>query len=111
LEGQIDEASGKRNAAIVAYRKAVAAEDELSYDEPADWFYPTRETLGAALLRKKDFAGAEKVFRADLERTPNNPRSLFGLSKALKAQKKPSAQTDAAFKKNWQGGTLRVEDL
>jgi len=33
------------------------------------------------------------------------------LSKALKAQKKPSAQTDAAFKKNWQGGTLRLEDL
>ena len=111
LEGQIDEASGKRNAAISVYRKAVAAEDELSYDEPADWFYPTRETLGAALLRKKDYAGAEKVFRADLERTPNNPRSLFGLSKALKAQKKPSAQTEAAFRKNWQGGELKVEDL
>ena len=72
---------------------------------------PRSETLGAALLRKKDFAGAEKVFRADLERTPNNPRSLFGLAKALKAQKKPSAHIEAAFKKNWQGGTLRVEDL
>jgi tetratricopeptide (TPR) repeat protein len=111
LEGQIAEASGKRNAAIAVYRKAVAAEDALSYDEPADWFYPTRETLGAALLRKKDYAGAEKVFRADLDRNPNNPRSLFGLSRALKGQKKPSAKADTAFKKNWQGGTLRVEDL
>ena len=33
-----------------------------------------------------DAAGAEKVFRADLERNPRNPRSLFGLEQALKAQ-------------------------
>jgi tetratricopeptide (TPR) repeat protein len=111
LEGQIDEAAGNRAGAVAAYRLAVAAEDELSYDEPADWFYPTRETLGAALLRRKDYAGAENVFRADLDRNPNNPRSLFGLAKALKAQKKPSAKAEMAFKKNWRGGTLRVGDL
>jgi len=111
LEGQIDEAAGNRAGAVAAYRRAVAAEDELSYDEPADWFYPTRETLGAALLRRKDYAGAENVFRADLDRNPNNPRSLFGLAKALKAQKKPSVKAEMAFKKNWRGGTLRVGDL
>ena len=111
LQGQIAEASGHRTKAIDAYRRAVAAEDQLSYDEPADWFYPTRETLGAALLRNKSYATAEKIFRADLERNPNNPRSLFGLSKALKGQKKSYAATEAAFKKNWHGGTLSVEDL
>ena len=93
------------------FHKSHTGLDQLSYDEPADWFYPTRETLGAALLRIRQYSAAEKVFRDDLDRTPNNPRSLFGLSKALKAQKKSSAKTDAAFKKNWQGGTLRVEDL
>lgn len=111
LEGQIAEASGHRAKAIEAYRRAVAAEDQLSYDEPADWFYPTRETLGAALLRNKSYASAEKIFRADLERNPNNPRSLFGLAKALKAQGKIAKKTEAAFAKSWRGGTLRVEDL
>lgn len=111
LEGRIAEASGHRAKAIDAYRRAVAAEDQLSYDEPADWFYPARETLGAALLRNRSYATAEKIFRADLARNPNNPRSLFGLAKALKAQKKPYAQSEAAFRKNWRGGRLRVEDL
>jgi tetratricopeptide (TPR) repeat protein len=111
LEGQIAEARGMRKTAIAAYRKAVAAQDALSYNEPADWFYPLRETLGAALLRDKQYAAAEKVFRADLDRNPNNPRSLFGLSQALKAQKKASADTEVAFKKIWRGGALSVADL
>lgn len=111
LDGQIAEAAGHGAEAVAAYRRAVAAEDQLSYDEPADWFYPTRETLGAALLRQKDSAGAEKVFRADLDRNPNNPRSLFGLWKALQAQKKSHAKTKAAFEKSWRGGALRLEDL
>ncbi len=111
LEGRIAEASGDRDAAIAAYRRAVIAEDDLNYDEPADWFYPTRETLGAALLRNREYAAAEKVFRDDLRRNPNNPRSLFGLSKALQAQKKPSAKIEAAFKKAWKGGELGLDDL
>lgn len=111
LEGQIAEAAGDRDAAIAAYRRAVTAEDDLNYDEPADWFYPTRETLGAALLRNREHAAAEKVFRDDLRRNPDNPRSLFGLASALKAQKKPSAKIEAAFKRAWKGGELSVDDL
>lgn len=103
LEGSIAEAEGKTEAAIAAYRRAVEAEDALNYNEPADWFYPTRETLGAALLRSGDYAGAEKVFREDLARNAKNPRSLYGLAQALKAQKKPSAKTLAAFKRAWRG--------
>jgi len=34
---------------------------------------------------------AEAVFRADLEQHPRNPRSLFGLVKALEAQQKTEA--------------------
>jgi tetratricopeptide (TPR) repeat protein len=104
IEGRIAEADGDRVAAIAAYRRAVEAEDALNYNEPADWFYPTRETLGAALLRTRDFAGAETVFRDDLSRNPKNPRSLYGLSEALKGQKKPAQKTVAAFKRAWLGG-------
>ena len=111
LQGQIAEAEGNRDAAIAVYRRAVEAEDGLDYDEPADWFYPTRETLAGALLRNGNFADAEKVFRDDLARNPNNPRSLFGLAEALKKQKKPSAKTAAAFRKVWLGEPLRAGDL
>ena len=111
LEGRIAEAAGDGDAAITAYRRAVEAEDALNYNEPADWFYPTRETLGGALLRHDKFAEAEKVFRDDLARNPDNPRSLFGLARALAGQKKKTASADAAFGKAWKGGALKVEDL
>ncbi len=109
LAGRIAEARGDRNAAIAEYTKAVAQEDTLDYNEPADWFYPARETLGAALLRAGQTAEAESVFRADLARNKNNPRSLYGLAVALRAQKKDDTRTMAEFKRTWQGGKLNLD--
>ncbi len=77
-----------RKQAINLLRSAVELEDTLAYDEPQAWFLPVREALGATLLRSGDYAGAEQVFRADLEKNRRNGRSLFGLMEALKAQKK-----------------------
>jgi len=111
LDGRIAMARGDRAAAIAAYRRAVAAEDALDYDEPADWFYPTRETLGAALLRDGQFVEAEKVFRDDLARNKNNPRSLYGLVRALRGQKKNAEAEHTQFAKLWRGGAIRIEDL
>ena len=67
---------------------AVAMQDKLAYNEPADWHYPARESLGAALLKSGRAADAEAVFRADLQKNPRSGRSLFGLSQALEAQGK-----------------------
>ncbi|MEA2336705.1 MAG: hypothetical protein QOE82_712, partial [Thermoanaerobaculia bacterium] len=110
LAGRIAEARGKTSDAIAEYRKAVAQEDTLDYDEPTDWFYPTRETLAAALLRAGRAAEAEKVLRADLTRTPHNPRSLFALAAALRAQKKEAASVTAEFGRVWEGGKLKLAD-
>src|SRR6266576_2667638 len=88
LGAKISLAKNDMDATVNQLRAAVAVEDGLKYDEPKDWFYPVRESLGAALLKIGDYAGAEEVFRADLERNPSNPRSLFGLEEALKAQDK-----------------------
>lgn len=74
--------------AVTHWTKAVALEDALQYGEPPDWYYPVRESLGAALLRDKQPAEAEKVFREDLKRNRRNGRSLFGLMHALKGQGK-----------------------
>jgi tetratricopeptide (TPR) repeat protein len=110
LAGRIDEARGKTGDAIAEYTKAVAQEDTLDYDEPTDWFYPTRETLAAALLRAKRPSEAEKVLRADLTRNPHNPRSLFALAAALRAQKKDAASVTAEFGRMWEGGKLGLGD-
>ncbi|HLW88175.1 MAG TPA: hypothetical protein VKR57_06750 [Terriglobales bacterium] len=106
----------KDNAqAIALLTAAVAIQDTLKYGEPPDWFFPVRESLGGVLLMNGDAAGAEKVFRADLDRNLRNPRSLFGLQQALKAQKRnyDAGFVETEFKASWKGGetTLTVEDL
>lgn len=102
-------------AAIPMLRQAVAVQDTLKYDEPPDWFFPVRESLGAALLLTGNAVEAEKVFRDDLDRNPRNPRSLFGLREALKAQGRAyDAQfVDKQFQTAWKNPALqlRVEDL
>jgi tetratricopeptide (TPR) repeat protein len=106
----------KDNAtAVTRLREAVAIQDSLKYDEPPDWFFPVRESLGAALLMNGDAAGAEKVFREDLDRNPRNPRSLFGLQQALKAQDRnyDAGFVEEQFRKQWKGEAagLKIEDL
>jgi tetratricopeptide (TPR) repeat protein len=99
--------------AISLLTAAVAIQDTLKYGEPPDWFFPVRESLGAALLINGDAAAAEKVFRADLDRNPRNPRSLYGLQQALKAQNKnyDAGFVEAQFRDSWKGGEVKVEDL
>jgi tetratricopeptide (TPR) repeat protein len=115
LDARIAEAKGDRKAAIASWKKAVEAEDALNYDEPPAWYYPTRESLGAALLADGQLAEAEKVFRADLDKHPRNPRSLFGLWKTLEAQKKSAdaGWARAQFETAWKDADtkLRIEDL
>ena len=106
----------KDNASAIAQlQEAVSVQDTLKYNEPEDWFFPVRESLGAALLMNGDAAGAEKVFREDLDRHPRNPRSLFGLEQALKAQKRDydAGFVQKQFRASWKGGParLKVEDL
>jgi Tfp pilus assembly protein PilF len=100
--------------AISMLRDAVAIQDKLNYGEPPDWFYPVRENLGAALLMNGDAAGAEKVFRDDLERNPRNPRSLFGLQQALLQQKRDydAGFVQKQFEASWKGkAALKIDDL
>jgi tetratricopeptide (TPR) repeat protein len=115
LGAEIAMAKKDRERAISGLREAVAVQDRLKYNEPTDWFFPVRESLGAALLLNGNAGGAEKVFREDLERNPRNPRSLWGLHQVLMQQKR---ETDAGsvkrqFDASWKGGNqpLRLEDL
>jgi tetratricopeptide (TPR) repeat protein len=115
LGAQIALAKKDHTAATRMLREAVAVQDTLKYDEPQDWFFPVRESLGGVLLMSGDSKAAEKVFREDLVKNPRNPRSLFGLHRALKAQDRGTDAwfVEQEFRKAWKGGAeeLRVEDL
>src|SRR5215470_13866330 len=115
LAAKIALAKKDSDGAISHLQEAVAIQDTLKYNEPQDWFFPVRESLGAALMMKGDTAGAEKTFRDDLDRNPRNPRSLYGLQEALKKQGRTydAGFVQKQFKSSWKGGTtsLKMEDL
>jgi len=82
----------------------------MDYDEPPDWFAPMRESLGGILLRNKKFAEADTVFREDLERNANNPRSWFGLAEALRGEGQADAAAGAQrkFEQHWQQADVKL---
>jgi tetratricopeptide (TPR) repeat protein len=94
LAAKLATASHERSQAIAQLRDAVAIQDSLKYAEPPSWFYPLRESLGAALFLDGQISEAEQVFREDLQRNPRNPRSLFGLLEVLRSRGK---SYDAGF--------------
>jgi tetratricopeptide (TPR) repeat protein len=104
-----------RDGAITLLQQAVAVQDTLKYAEPPDWFFPVRESLGGALLMNGDAAGAEKVFRSDLQRNPRNPRSLWGLRQSLLQQKRDydAGFVQKEFEASWKGSNvaLKLDDL
>jgi hypothetical protein len=112
LQGRL---AGDDRAAVEHWRRAVALQDRLRYDEPPAWYMPVRESLGASLLRAGDAAGAETVFREGMRRSVRNGRMIFGLLKSLEAQGK----TDSArlvrdeFEREWKRADvkIRIEDL
>jgi tetratricopeptide (TPR) repeat protein len=115
LSARIAAAKGDKSAAVTLLRDAVANQDQLKYNEPPDWYYQVRESLGGMLLQTSDLRGAEQVFREDLQRNPRNPRSLFGLAESLKRQGREydASWVQKQFETAWQGAdvTLTVESL
>ena len=103
VEGELAAARKDWPAAIAAMRRAVSAEDALTYDEPPPWHVPTRQQLGGVLLRAGRTAEAEAAFRQDLERHPENGWSLAGLAASLRAQGKAAEadRVEARFKRAW----------
>jgi tetratricopeptide (TPR) repeat protein len=101
--------------AIVRLRDAVKIQDSLKYSEPPTWFYPVRESLGAALLVDGQSEEAERTFREDLLRNPRNPRSLFGLLQALQSGGKSydALYVEAELKASRHGepGNFNIQDF
>jgi tetratricopeptide (TPR) repeat protein len=103
LAGDIALSRRQYDQAIAHYERAVRLNDGLIYTEPAEWHFPPRHALGAALLEAGRAAEAETVYWEDLRRHPDNGWALYGVVQALKAQKKDpqAAIVEARLKDRW----------
>jgi predicted Zn-dependent protease len=103
LAGEIAARSGQTDVAVRHLVAAVAEQDGHWFTEPPPWYFPVRQSLGAALLSGGRPVEAEAVYRVDLKRNPENGWSLYGLAQSLRAQGK-TGEADAAqarFRKAW----------
>ena len=110
LAGEVEAAKGNQSKAIEHLRKAVAYEDELPYDEPAVWYIPTRQTLGALLIRAGKYKDAEIVYLEDLDYYRANGWSLMGLYQSLEGQGKMerAKQVKQQFDKAWSNSDIEI---
>jgi tetratricopeptide (TPR) repeat protein len=115
VRGRIAQAGKDYSAAVTHFKAAVAVEDTLAYSEPPYWYYPTRQSLGAAQVLANDLDSAETTFRESLARAPNNGWALYGLTQVYKSRG-DQASARAAQKlldKAWlgQSGALNLGKL
>lgn len=115
LEAKISEAQGKPDRSVEFLKKAISYQDQLFYNEPPDWFFDVRSSLGGLFLRIGKPKEAEEVFRISLQRNPRNGRALFGLRESLKAQSRfvDSYWVNEEFQKAWRNSTtpLTISEL
>ena len=103
LAGEIAGAEQRWDDAATKFAEAIADEDQLKYDEPPTWSMPIRNRAGQVMLAGGRLKDAERLFREDLRRHPENGWSLKGLADTQKAmgKTKDAAATEARFKKAW----------
>jgi tetratricopeptide (TPR) repeat protein len=110
LRGEMAYRQGDAAGAIPYFSEAVALQDVLPYTEPPFWYYPTRQSLGAALLAAGQNNEARKVFEDDLAQYPMNGWSMFGLAQAMRAEGNDVAADEVLIKFNavWQFADIEL---
>lgn len=113
--GRMHYARGEFAASIEQYRKAVAVEAAIPYTEPTYWYFPVRQSLGAALLAAGQAEAASEAFRGALLQAPGNAWALYGLaqSEARLGHGVEAAAARRAYKQAWRGDPrwLRLDRL
>ena len=111
LQGEIAMAAKDNKTAIAKYTAAVAGQDALPYTEPPFWYYPTRQSLGEALLLAGKAKEAQAVYEQDLKQYAHNGWSTYGLILALEAQGKAdeAAMLREHFKAMWQFADVELK--
>jgi len=112
VAGELAAANNNLDLAIEHLEKAVTMEDNLIYNEPAAWYIPTRQNLGAVLLKAEKHEAAEHIYKEDLKELRQNGWSLMGLYKSLVAQgKNEEAKTiKDEFDNAWKDADIIIDN-
>jgi tetratricopeptide (TPR) repeat protein len=98
LTGELARKAGDKATAVAQFTRAAEAEDALNYTEPPHWHQPVRHLLADALVGGDRAAEAERLYREDLDRFPENVWALAGLRRALEAQNKKEEAASVAVR-------------
>jgi tetratricopeptide (TPR) repeat protein len=111
LRARMAQAAKDHDTTVRELEAAIKLQDALPYMEPAYWYYPVRQTLGAVLLTKGDNGAAREAFGESLARTPNNAWALYGLQQAYarEGKKREAKAVEARFRAAWTGGKESVD--
>ncbi|AKA34481.1 tetratricopeptide repeat protein [Flagellimonas lutaonensis] len=111
VSGEVAATEENLSKAIEHLEKAVELEDQLIYSEPAPWHIPSRQSLGAILIKAEKYGEAEKIYKEDLEQLRQNGWSLMGLYQSLKAQNKmdEAKKIKEEFDKAWEHADFEIE--
>jgi tetratricopeptide (TPR) repeat protein len=110
LQGQLAGVDGMHEVMIEHARAAVRIQDDLPYMEPPYWYYPARQSLGAALMAAGRDAEAEAIYREDLDYFAENGWSLHGLAQSLRAQGRTEEANSVQwrFERAWQHADVQL---
>lgn len=109
--GRIAQATGDTDAAVSHFEAGASLQDTVNYMEPPYWYYPVKQSLGAAYLAAGRKDDAERALKASLIDAPNNGLALFGLAEVYKAKGDKTADrfTRDLLNNAWAGKTSELD--
>ena len=114
IAARIAQAQGDTGTAVARFAEAAALQDTLPYTEPPYWYYPVRQSLGAALLQA---GGSTRRKSSSGSRSSGAQQRLvlFRARRALQGARRHRrrAQGEADLAKTWIGdrALLKLSNL
>jgi tetratricopeptide (TPR) repeat protein len=111
LRARMAQSKKDLDTAVRELEAAIALQDKLPYMEPPYWYYPVRQTLGAVLVLKGEHQKARDVFRASLQKTPNNGWALYGLAQTYEREgmKREAREVEKHLARAWSGDRRNLD--
>ncbi len=111
LKGEILASEGEFDESIVLLKEAVALEDGLNFQEPPDWFFSVRHSLGAVQIDAGKYVDAVKTFEEDLKILPKNGWAQHGLKLVYQKMddREKVKQVEGLLKDSWATADVVIE--
>ncbi len=110
LSAEISARQNQFDQSVALLREALAIETKFAYQEPPDWFFSVRHSLGHVLVKASRFEEAEQVYHEDLRTYPENGWALMGLYNSLMGQRKTAdaRAVKKRFDAAWQYADIQI---